>query len=383
MTDPADLQAARRRATLRRVAGVAIDFDPARLGLARRMAGLQRTRLGRAVEVTPAAITQYEKGQARPTLPVLDGLADVLGVPTEFFRAGHPIPALSASGAHFRSLRSTTVLERERALSFGEVVLAVFAALEQHVELPALQLPDLHVPVRLGQSEINGVARHARNLLGLPAGPVPHVIRLLEAHGVAVVHLEDAIHRVDAFSHQHGHRPLVLLNPGKQDKARSRFDAAHELGHLLMHHDAEPGSRLIEQQAHMFAAEFLTPAAELVNDLPKRIDWVVLHQLKRRWGISLKALVVRAHALGRFSESTYKRALRQLSSWGLPEPGSLGPPETPVLLPRALALLGPIDLAVQQLASDAGLPINEVNRVLRAAGGGDSWPTLSLDPRPN
>lgn len=33
------------------------------------------------------------------------------------------------------------------------------------------------------------------------------------------------------------------------DKARSRFDAAHELGHLLLHHDAEPGSKVIENQA--------------------------------------------------------------------------------------------------------------------------------------
>ena len=137
--------------------------------------------------------------------------------------------------------------------------------------------------------------------------------------------LED-LHRVDAFSHHHGRRPIVLLNPVKNDKARGRFDAAHELGHLVIHHDAEAGSRLVENQAHAFAAEFLAPAAEIVDELPRTIDWVALQKLKRRWGLSLRALVVRARTLELFNENTYRRALRQLAGFGLPEPGSLGPP---------------------------------------------------------
>jgi Zn-dependent peptidase ImmA (M78 family) len=117
------------------------------------------------------------------------------------------------------------------------------------------------------------------------------MVRLLEAHGVAVVHLDEDLHRVDAFSHNGGRRPLLLLNPAKQDKARSRFGAAHELGHLFLHQDTEPGSQLVERQAHLFAAEFLTPASSLLDELPHRLDWTVLHELKRRWGIGLKALV--------------------------------------------------------------------------------------------
>jgi Zn-dependent peptidase ImmA (M78 family) len=204
------------------------------------------------------------------------------------------------------------------------------------------------------------------------------MVRLLEAHGVVVVWLDhDTLGRVDAFCHPHGQRPIVLLNPAKQDKARGRFDAAHELGHLLLHHDTEPGSRMVEQQAHAFAAEFLTPADQIIDELPRRIDWVALHQLKRRWGVSLKALVVRAHTLGRFTTNSYQRALRQLATWGLPEPGSLGKPETPVILPRALALLGG-PTALPHLATDAGLPAGLIDHVWRAAGGNDQRQSLSL-----
>jgi len=384
MSEPADLHAARQRAVRRRAAGVMTDFDGQRLSLARRLAAMPRTRVSHVAGVTPAAITQFEKGYNKPTLAVVDKLSEALDVPTNFFRAGNPLPSLASSGAHFRSLRSTTSLERERALSFGELAVAVFNAIELHVELPPLRLPDLAVPANLDLPGVDSLAQEARSWFGLEAGPVPHMVRLLEAHGVIVVHLDSVTRKVDAFCHQSEHRPIVLLSPDKQDKARSRFDAAHELGHLLAHHDVEPGSRLVEQQAHRFAAEFLTPAAQIVDDLPQTLDWNTLHRLKKRWGVSLKALVLRAHTLGRFNDSTYRRGMRQLSIWGLPERGSLGPNEIPALLPRAVELLKfPVPDALQMLARETGLPLTSVERIWQAAGGTDIRPTLNIAVMPD
>lgn len=391
---PLDFDAARRRATERRAAGVAVDFDPSRLALARRLAAYPRAKLARELNITPAAVGQFEKGQTKPTLPVLTGLADVLGVPVDFFRAGHPVASLPASAAHFRSLRATTAMEREQALAFGELVLSVFSATELSVDLPPVSLPDLTLPDltlqgEVGEEIVAEAARETRRAIGISSGPVPHVIRLLESHGVAVARLENVSHRVDAFSHQQAvaprqgstlsPRPLVLLNPGKEDKARGRFNGAHELGHLVMHHDTEPGSRLAEAQAHAFAAEFLAPAEEIRADLPTRLDWVRFQDLKHRWGLSLKALVMRAHKLGRLTDHSYRRGMQQLSVWGFPEPGPLGEPEQPVLLPRAIALLGG-EPALQQIANDAGLPLSEVRRVWAAAGGIDERPQVTLFP---
>lgn len=386
---PLDFDEARRRATERRAAGVAVDFDPSRLALARRLAALPRTKLARALDVSPAAIGQFEKGQSRPTLPILTGLADVLGVPVDFFRAGHPMASLPASAAHFRSLRSTTATEREQALAFGELVLSVFTALELSVDLPAVALPELALAEDLDDEGVIEAARQTRKAMGVAPGPVPHMVRLLESHGVAVAGLDGSVSdRVDAFSHQqpshphlqlHGQRPLVLLNPAKEDKARGRFNAAHELGHLVMHHDTEPGSRLAEAQAHAFAAEFLAPADEIAPHLPTRLDWVQLQQLKQRWGISLKALVMRAHTLGKLTDHSYRRGMQQLSIWSYPEPGSLGEPERPVLMPRAVDLLGG-ESALSRIAVDAGLPLSEVRRVWAAAGGTDVRPRVDLLP---
>jgi Zn-dependent peptidase ImmA (M78 family) len=132
----------------------------------------------------------------------------------------------------------------------------------------------------------------------------------------------------------------VLAND-KLDAARSRFDAAHELGHLVMHHDAEPGRQVVERQAQRFAAAFLMPAEAIGREFPSRMSWPVFLGLKLRWRVSLQALLYRARGLGALSVDAYKRAQVQLSArWGrAQEPGDLGPPEQLMVLQRALDLM--------------------------------------------
>jgi hypothetical protein len=169
---------------------------------------------------------------------------------------------------------------------------------------------------------------------------------------------------------------VVLLSALKDDKARSRFDAAHELGHLLLHHDAEPGSRVIENQAQDFAAAFLAPAEELAAELPRTLDWDTLHAVKRRWGLSLRALIYRAHALRILSDSAYRRGNITLATWGVPEPGPLGPPESPSLLGTAAELLRDAGIDLDDLASHAALPMQQVEMIIAAAT--DTKPKLTL-----
>jgi Zn-dependent peptidase ImmA (M78 family) len=53
----------------------------------------------------------------------------------------------------------------------------------------------------------------------------------------------------NAYSFDSRLRPVVVLNPIKRDYYRQRFDLAHELGHLIMHSNAEPGGKIVEDQA--------------------------------------------------------------------------------------------------------------------------------------
>jgi Zn-dependent peptidase ImmA (M78 family)/DNA-binding XRE family transcriptional regulator len=377
MTDrPSRVTAARRR----RRSGVAEDFDGRRLAVARRLACMSRAELARHIEVTPAAVTQYERGLTRPTGTVLGRTALALGMPPEFFSRGLDIPGVSTSAAHFRSLRSTPAGRREQALAFGELALAVLDLIERYVDLPPVRLPSVGLPAQPSAADIAEAAQRTRRELAVGTGPVPHVVRLLEAHGVLVVRLPVAGFdpRVDAFSSSEtaSGRPLVLMSPLKDDKARSRFDAAHELGHLVVHAGVEPGSTVVESQAMAFAAEFLMPRAEIEDSLPTRVDWETFHALKRHWGVSLRALVYRAHTLGRLSDLSYRRANRQLKQWGYPEPGPLGPPESPSLLGAAAELLEQSGTRLGSLAEAARIPLDTLQAVV-AAGRSDR-PRLTI-----
>ena len=312
-------------------------FDCERLTLARRLRGLRKNQLAQAVGTTPKAIGRYEAGVQRPEDPTVRRLAVALGVPVEFFQGGRsPVPL---DGAHFRSLRSTSQIERDQALAYGRIATDVVAALADLVDLPEVDLPEYVVPpdeiAGSGPVEAARVTRKA--LLGEP-GPVPHLVGLLERHGVIVLVLPDAAERVDAFSVGVHPRPMVFFNPAKGDYWRNRFDGAHELGHLVMHADAEPGEKIVEDQAHRFAAEFLLPEDGIGGELPAAADWDRLAELKAEWGVSMAALLYRARTLGIMMETTYRDAMTTLSSrgWRRREPGPARPLEQPTMLARAL-----------------------------------------------
>jgi Zn-dependent peptidase ImmA (M78 family)/transcriptional regulator with XRE-family HTH domain len=378
MTDGSSPGTAGRR---RRTSGVAHDFDGRRLAVARRLRCMPRSELARRIEVTPSAVTQYERGLSRPSLSVLARVSLTLGMPQEFFSRGLDIPAVPPSSAHFRSLRSTPANRREQALAFGELALGVLDVIEQYVDLPPVRLPSIDLPSEPSEQDVAVAAAQARHDLAVGSGPVPNVVRLLEAHGVLVVRLptEGFDPRVDAFSSSEtaSGRPIVLMSPLKDDKARSRFDASHELGHLLMHVGVEPGSRVIESQAMSFAADFLMPRAEIEESLPSRVDWETFHALKRHWGVSLAALVYRAHKLGRLSDLSYRRANEQLKKWGHPEPGPLGPPESPSVLGAAAELLEQSGTRLSTLAAAARIPLESVLAVI--AAGRPDRPRLTID----
>lgn len=338
--------------------GAAALFDPARLRLAREAAGLRKVELARRIEVSPAAVSQFEHGTSRPSTQTLSRLALTLGFPVEFFASdGREVPSADVATAFFRSLRATPLLERQRAAAHAALLATLVAALSARVRLPSIDLPDFSAQFGEGEEAIEDAAAELRAQWGVPPGPVANVVRLLEAHGVVVARLGRLDPRVDAFSQWHGGRALVILNRGKDDEARHRHDGAHELGHLVGHADCEGGNRLLERQAHAFAAALLMPRREIIDELPRRWDAHAFIVLKHTWGVSIQNLLYRAREVGRLSESSYRRALISLNRdfSRTVEPAPLERSEDPVMLRRAAELVWG-DPAVSQLAAATALP---------------------------
>ncbi|WP_433261886.1 helix-turn-helix domain-containing protein [Actinosynnema sp. CS-041913] len=346
-------------------AEVAPLFDGSRLTLARRLAGLRKSDLAGRVDKSPTAVAAWESGAKRPTAATVAQLALSLSVDPGFFAVrADDVAALSAT-PHFRSLRSTSQLARDQAFAYGQVAVDVVASLERHVEFPEPAVPALPVPVDDPAGDgPERAARLVRERWGIGPGPCGHLVRLLENHGVLVVFSPPQAASVDAYSFDSGLRPVVVLNPVKHDYYRQRFDVAHELGHLVMHGDAEPGGRAVEDQAHRFAAELLMPADQVRDLLPASMGgavWPTLARLKEQWGVSIQALLYRARWLGRLGDVSYRNAMTTISTrgWRRSEPGLVAAIEQPSLLPRAVELLAQegIDdtLLIRQCRVPAGL----------------------------
>lgn len=328
-------------------------FDGGRLTQARELAGFLKSDLAAATKLSAAAIGQFESRVSRPTAGTVAKLALALKVPPAFFAANRQRLSISEADTHFRSLRSTSKRDRAKARAQVELLAEIVQALERRVRLPEVDLPEVDP-----DSSPQQAAQAVREAWALGDGPLRDVVGLLERKGVIISRLPAATDELDAFSCWLGSRPFIILVSNKDAADRARFDAAHELAHLLLHHDAHPGDAAVERAAHAFAAEFLAPTRSIGPLLPKRVDWRRLAGLKLEWGVSMAMLLRRMRDLSVISDAAYRRGMMDLSrrGWRRSEPIDIGLPERPELLARALSLLEEHrGFSLDQLATDLAL----------------------------
>ena len=349
-------------------------FEPARLTQARVRAGLSKTDLAGLVGVSAAAIGQYEAGVNSPRVEVVEGLARCLRVRPGFFAVGRPLAGIDTVNTHFRSVRSARVRDRQKALAIAAQLWELTFTLERFVRLPA---PDL--PLSLEHSAPAEAAAALRRHWSLPDGPVKHLVATAESRGI-VVSMRPAgeIDSVDAFSATIVERPIIFTTPRRSASVfPHRFSVAHELGHLVLHHDRDEQSSALEQEADEFAAAFLTPAAWMDEALPSRLDLVALDRLGRVWGVSVHSLIRRMVERGRTTESSARRAYRRLAAAQGPvtDPTSAYPGEVPTLLQKAIELAAEHGGPIGVLADHLQITPPEIRSLV---GAPDARPTLRL-----
>jgi Zn-dependent peptidase ImmA (M78 family)/transcriptional regulator with XRE-family HTH domain len=338
-------------------------FQPPRLTTARELRGLTKAELAERIGKSAAAISQFEGGACRPDPKTLGQMALALGMPVGFFARRAPGKALDVDACHFRSLRSASQRERRKLLARGSLLCDLLGVLEEHVNLPAEQVSRVAGSPTTADA-IEEHAEHVRAGWGLGLGPIGNVVNLLESRGILVTHIPEGCEEVDAFSTWHEGRPVVFLVMAKGSTSRTRFDACHELGHLVMHADAAPGSPELERQANRFASAFLLPREPFLMECPRWLDWDHFYELKRRWKVSVAALVKRAHDLGKLSEASYRRAYVHLNKTGERMQERDEPPaEAPTLLVKALEAVGP-EMTAEGIAAEMGVGVGDLRELV-------------------
>lgn len=294
-------------------------FTPERLQQMREARQLTQVALAEAIGMSPSSVSQYEAGNVNPSPETLARLCEVLDVGPGFLTSRKP-PHLSEASPHFRKQNGLTRRSQKMVHAWGTLAVELIERLEEFVTIPDWSGGSYADDLNAGRS-VDKIADQVRRDLGFGFGPISNMVWLLE--GIGVVCLEvpadvAEVDQLDAFStwSKGLARPVVFLGNGKGSATRRRFDAAHELAHLLLHRKCEPGDRKFEEQANRFAAAFLLPKEPFRAECPHRLVWSDLLKMKKRWQVSLASIVRRAYELDMYSEATYRRGFSQLNQKG-------------------------------------------------------------------
>ena len=331
-------------------------FTPTRLTVARKRRGLSKAALAEQVGISVRVLWDYESEKKQPTAKTLARIAEVLRFPIEFFHKPH-LDEPTASASSFRSLSTLTATRQKQGLAAGALAFELAAWIDERFKLPEPNIPQY-------QGITPEVAASAvRDEWGLGERPVPNMIHLLEAHGVRVFSLSEECAELDAYSFWRENVPYVFLNTAKSTE-HSRFDAAHELGHLVLHRKEVHG-RSLEQEAQQFASTFLMPEGSVRAAAPRMGTLTEIIEAKRRWNVSAAALTYRLHQLNLISDWQYRALFIEMARNGYRtnEPNG-SKPEGSQVLAKAFEAMRREGTTVADIARDLALPKDELAKLI-------------------
>ena len=222
---------------------------------------------------------------------------------------------------NFRHRRSASGRLKARVRAHATLLGLTVSALRSQFRFPKFNVPEI---TAWQPEEIEAASENCRHhwKLGLDA-PILHVGRVLENAGVPIITNVIDAKEIDAFSRK-GEVTLIFLNQFVQSTSRWTFDIAHECGHLVLHSGVPTGNKETEAAADRFASAFLLPRKAFMREFGRsnRIDWRHAFELKRRWRVSIAAIIHRAHDLGVLTDVGYRQAYKYISfkRWNLGEP---------------------------------------------------------------
>ncbi len=339
---------------------IAVGFVGSRLIEARRARGITASDLASMVQVSVQSLSKYENGHQTPRHETVEKMADVLGLPQPYFFRPHKP---TDSGLVFwRSKLSALTSDLDRAavrLEWLKETIDYLGSFFNFPELSLLQIDLPSDPLKITTGLLEEVANRVRVTWNVRHGPLPDILEKIEDSGVLVSRIHVRAEKVDAFS-QWSDRfgiPFIVLSRDKASAARQRYDALHELAHILLHKHVTRDQfnnratyKLLEKQADLFASFMLLPERDFLDELyAPTLDGFL--SLKERWGVSVGAMIMRCAALQIIDDFAARRMWMNYTrrGWRKGEPfdGKMEK-ETPHLIRRSFEML--IEEKVQTIA---------------------------------
>jgi Zn-dependent peptidase ImmA (M78 family)/DNA-binding XRE family transcriptional regulator len=330
---------------------------------AREIRGMTQEKLGSEIGRSKALIAQVERGFKEASSDLMEAIAFATKFPLTFFDVP-PHIEFPISEVIFRAKADISRKDILAAVRYTEHVFGIALSLSRRLK---------SIPVGIKSLSSNPItaARETRQLMKIdPHEPIVNMIRTLERVGVwcfAMPVLEDG----DAFclwmEIEQRSIPIIAVS-AKAPVDRLRLSVAHELGHLVLHRDSILRSRKdVEEEAFSFAAEFCMPAQAMEREMTGPITLSTLARLKLRWGISIAALVRRAHELKLITTRQYHYLFQQLSArgWRTEEPPQLNiAVDRPRLVRNMAELIYGFPINYHKFAGDTRLSEQELRSIM-------------------
>ena len=298
-------------------------FNGNSLKFARQYRGFSVDELADKVQLSRQQIFRYESDE--PDIPGFDKIIELskaLEFPIEFFYSNF-VDRIKVSNTYFRALLGSSKKEKISQVNRAIIVSSIYNVLKQYVNLPKLNIPK-ESDIR-SDEDIKQKANELRELWKIKNNPIDDIIYLMESNGIFVNTVSTDEGGIDAYTQYttigNDEIMCVTLENEKTSAARLQFSAAHELGHILMHgHYIDVNNieriefREVERQANLFAAELLLPEKEFKKDLLYPISLKSYEIMKRKWKVSIGAMMMRALNLEVITKNQYQYLVKQYNA---------------------------------------------------------------------
>ncbi|MFS0752619.1 XRE family transcriptional regulator [Oceanobacillus sp. 1P07AA] len=315
-------------------------FNGARLKEARLYNKMTITSLAEELNVTKQMVSKYENGKSEPSFEKSLQLNNILGYPREFFYTIEKFP-IQNEGTFFRSRLTATQKSKEPASIALKYSVIVRDYLEQFIDFPTLQNREVYE----GKDNIEEIALSIRKSMDLGLDPIQDIIEVAELMGFTVINMNYQEDKVDAFSSMNtinDNNYFIITTGDSGSFYRQQFSIAHEIGHWALHQNINPQEldkdeyKVIEAEANKLASILLLPQESFGKELKSKIvdEIDTYYNLKRKWKVSMAAMIKRARDLNIISSDQEAKLYKQMHyrKWRNPEPFDL---ETKVTLPVA------------------------------------------------
>ena len=279
--------------------------NPQMITLAREFRGRLMADIAEELEISKSYLSRIEQEQSLLHPELLQRLSDVLDFPVAFFTQQGEILPPNLSYRKREKVPTKFLNQIEADINIYRLNIE---KLFEQINYPLADIP------KFNNNDAQTCAQKLRRLWEIPKGEINNLTKILEQQGILLLSFDFGTERIDGRSIFINKQHPVIFTNSLMLGDRQRFTLAYQLGHLVMHmHTLPSSSRDISHEANLFAAEFLMPEKDILKDFSEPLTLARLGELKRKWKVSMIALLFRAHDIAAISDNQKRYLLEHFN----------------------------------------------------------------------